>query len=96
MIEKGFYYHYKHNPEIINDYAYEVLGVSLDTEDNTLSVIYRPLYENTFLKNADFFSRPLKMFLEDVTVEGKIIPRFQKISDPDILDQLKKLNEQGI
>lgn len=92
MVEKGFYYHYKHNPEIINDHAYEVLGVAWNTEDNNFSVIYKPLYKNTFLKDADFCSRPLEMFLENVTVDGKTFPRFQKITDINILEKIKKLN----
>lgn len=32
--EKGFYYHYKHDPKgEFNNYAYEVVGLGLHTED---------------------------------------------------------------
>ncbi len=33
--EKGFYYHYKRNPEIFNDHTYEVIGVGRNTEEKT-------------------------------------------------------------
>ncbi len=34
--EKGFYYHYKHDPKKgVEYYAYEVFGVALHTEDGS-------------------------------------------------------------
>ncbi len=33
--EKGFYYHYKHDPKgEVNNYAYEVMGVGSHTEED--------------------------------------------------------------
>src|SRR5271163_1984917 len=91
--EKGFYYHYKHDPNgTINNYAYELVGVGCHTEDDCRPedqnlVVYRPLYETAFVyKTGKFFDiRPLEMFLENVTKNGEIIPRFQKITDPKIV-----------
>jgi hypothetical protein len=67
-IELGLYEHYKGN-------RYEVVGVGLDTEDHTAQVIYKPLYES----NVPFWIRPYDMFLETVEVDGKVVPRFQRI-----------------
>ena len=88
--QKGFYYHFKHNPEIsINNYAYEILGTAKNSEDNSLNVIYRPLYKNEFLGNADYFARPLNMFLENVTLGDKTLPRFSLIADPELISKLE-------
>jgi hypothetical protein len=89
-IKKGFYYHYKHDPEKgINDHAYEVIGIGMHTEDRSLTVIYRPLYKNTFLPPADFCARPYEMFIENVEKNGKTVPRFQKITDREIIAQIE-------
>ena len=50
---------------------YEVLGVARHSETDDRVVVYRPLYNDTGL-----WVRPLAMFLETVTVGGKIVPRF--------------------
>ncbi len=45
--EKGFYYHYKHDPHGKKyNYMYEVVGIARNTEENTFTVLYRPLYES--------------------------------------------------
>jgi hypothetical protein len=67
--------------------------VGWDTESNVLSVIYRPLYKNTYLK-ADYCVRPYKMFIEDVEVEGKRIKRFKKITNAKIITKLKKIRKE--
>lgn len=90
--KEGFYYHYKHDPTgSINNYAYEVVGVGRHTEEENYVVIYRPLYKNTYLDNADFSARPLEMFVEHVTKDGTSIPRFQKITDPEVISELKAI-----
>jgi hypothetical protein len=93
--EKGFYYHYKHDPSgPINNYAYEIVGVGCHTEDDCRPedenlVVYRPLYESTVYKAGKLFDiRPLEMFVESVTKNGKTIPRFQKITDPEVIARL--------
>lgn len=93
-IERGFYYHYKHDPAgSVNNYAYEVMGVAMHTEDRGYGVVYKPLYANTFLNGADFCIRPLDMFKETVTKDGKTFPRFRKIADPAVVAELAKLRD---
>lgn len=89
--EPGYYYHYKHDTtKGVNNYAYEVLGVAMHTEDGSKTVIYRPLYKNISLNDAQFYARPLDMFIENVQKEGKTVPRFTKITDESVIDELKK------
>jgi hypothetical protein len=97
--EKGFYYHYKHTPESVNNYAYEVLGVSITTElasrEERFVVVYRPLYEKKdFLEGADFCDRPLDMFMGTIIQDKTIVPRFEKIANPEIIQQLEKIKQR--
>lgn len=93
--EKGFYQHYKHDPEKDNrNYIYEVVGVGLHTENRDYVVIYRPLYKNRFLEGADFCVRPYEMFLEGVMRDGVEVPRFKKINDPEIISALEKIRDE--
>lgn len=104
--EPGFYYHYKHDPSVaLNDHAYEVVGVGFHTEDDTRPgeehfLVYRPLYEASVYKASKelgipcFDARPLEMWMEEVTKEGKTFPRFQKITDSAIIEQLEKIRSE--
>lgn len=99
--ELGFYYHYKHDPAgEIGNYAYEVIGVGFHTEDDCREedkhlVVYRPLYESSVYTAGRFFDiRPLSMFLEKVTKDGITFNRFQKITDENILEKLKKIKKE--
>ncbi len=92
---KGFCYHYKHDlTGPFNNYAYEVLGVGRNTEEKTLTVIYRPLYESEWMPPADFQSRPLEMFMGEVTKDGRTFPRFREITDPELLAKLKMIRDK--
>ncbi len=103
--EKGFYYHYKHDPDgPVEGYAYEVLGVGFHTEDDTRPgeehfVIYRPLYGASVYKASlelgipCFDNRPLEMWMEDVTKDGKTFPRFSKITDPAVIARLEEIRD---
>ena len=99
---KGFYYHYKHDPNgPIDNYAYEVMGVGHHTEDDcrpddAYMVVYRPLYKEASVYKAGklFDLRPLEMFLEEVTKDGKTFPRFMKIIDPAVIAHLEKVKEE--
>jgi len=64
MIPNGRYRHYKGND-------YEVIGSARHSETEEQMVVYRKLYGD-----GSLWVRPLAMFLEDVTVDGKQIPRF--------------------
>lgn len=67
MISTGKYRHYKGND-------YEVIGVATHSETREQVVVYRPLYGESAL-----WVRPLVMFVETVTVDGKEQPRFRKL-----------------
>ena len=97
--EKGFYYHYKHDPQgSINNYAYEVVGLGMHTEMHDdpegVMVIYRPIYEAFVYKQGKWCDvRPRSMFIEDVTKDGKTFPRFQKITDSATILELEKIRD---
>ena len=93
-IEKGFYYHYKHDSQgPIQKYVYEVIGSGKNTEDESIVVIYRPLYESTFAQDVDFLVRPYDMFIESVTKDGKTFPRFHKVTDPEVIAKLEQIRD---
>ncbi len=65
QITLGKYQHYKGK-------YYQVLGVAKHSENLEELVVYQALYDEKAL-----WVRPLKMFLQNVELEGKIIPRFK-------------------
>ena len=95
-LEKGFYYHYKHDP--LKDefnYAYEVLNIAHHTEieglEESAMVVYRPIYEAPVYKIGKHWDvRPLTMFMEEIEKNGKIIPRFRKVEDKEIIKKLEE------
>jgi hypothetical protein len=98
--QKGFYYHYKHTGKSVGDYAYEVLNIGHHTEIDGLAesamVVYRPLYPTAGVygigKHWDV--RPLAMFMESVTKEGKTMPRFRKVEDRETIEALEKIRKE--
>ncbi|MES2953097.1 MAG: DUF1653 domain-containing protein [Patescibacteria group bacterium] len=90
--EKGFYQHYKHDPTgPENNYMYEVVGIGRNTEEKTLTVLYRPLYRSEWMPPADYQSRPLEMFTGSVEKDGSTTPRFTKITDPELTEKLTEI-----
>ncbi|TPV56474.1 DUF1653 domain-containing protein [Aestuariibacter sp. GS-14] len=67
MIKPGVYQHYKGN-------NYEVIGVARHSEDESQVVVYRPMYGEGAL-----WVRPLDMFTEQVSVNGRSVERFRYI-----------------
>jgi len=65
VIIGGKYRHYKGN-------EYEVIGIAKHSETEEDMVVYNKLYDG-----GGFWVRPLKMFLEEVEVDGQKVPRFQ-------------------
>lgn len=65
----GKYRHFKGN-------EYEVLHVARHSEDLQPMVVYRALYGD-----GDIWVRPLSMFTDTVTREGKTMPRFEELTD---------------
>lgn len=68
-LPKGIYRHYKGN-------NYEVIGVARHSEDESELVVYRPLYGERGL-----WVRPLSMFVEEVLVDGRKVPRFSLVEE---------------
>jgi len=105
----GFYYHYKHDQSgPINVMAYEIMGFGFSTESGGVHgdkpedflddevVIYRPLYDTALVYKAGkrFWTRPRAMFMEEVTKDGKTFPRFQLITDEQVIAELKKIRDE--
>ncbi|MBQ4876945.1 DUF1653 domain-containing protein [Pseudoalteromonas luteoviolacea] len=68
-LKKGIYRHYKGK-------EYQVLYIATHSESEEALVIYQTLYGN-----YDHWARPLSMFVEDVTIDGKTQPRFQFVRE---------------
>ncbi|MFT7007912.1 MAG: hypothetical protein ACJAXJ_002451 [Colwellia sp.] len=67
MIKLGKYQHFKGN-------YYQVLHLARHSETEETLVVYHP-----FGNKGDIWVRPLTMFNETITREGKILQRFQFI-----------------
>ena len=68
-VKPGLYRHYKGND-------YQVLDVATHSEDESLFVVYRPLYGE-----GKLWVRPLDMFVENVEVNGSLQPRFAFVKE---------------
>lgn len=68
-IQPGIYEHYK-------GHQYRVLGVAKHSETLEEVVVYEALYGEKGL-----WVRPIEMFLEEVEVAGKKMPRFRYLGD---------------
>lgn len=64
-MKRGKYRHFKGK-------EYEVIGVATHSETLEEMVVYRPLY-----KDGGLWVRPISMWSEDVTVDGKTVKRFE-------------------
>ncbi|MDH3582670.1 MAG: DUF1653 domain-containing protein [Phycisphaerae bacterium] len=70
-LKPGRYRHYKGKD-------YEVIGIGRHSETLEQLVIYIPLYGQ-----GGFWVRPLDMFVEQVEIEGKTMPRFDYVGEMD-------------
>jgi len=66
--------HYKQHPV-------HVIGIALHSESLEEMVIYEKLEDAGEYKKGSIWVRPKKMFLEDVLVNGKTMPRFALVED---------------
>ena len=73
-LKLGLYQHYRGN-------FYQVIGLCRHTETLEVLVVYQSLYGDYGL-----WARPLTMFLENVEVNGELLPRFKFIRT--IFDQV--------
>ncbi|MBM3272560.1 DUF1653 domain-containing protein [Candidatus Kaiserbacteria bacterium] len=95
MPAPGFYHHYKHDPAgPVNMYAYEVVGLGKHTEDDTYLILYRPLYVNEWLLPATYCVRPIESFMGDATKGGQAVPRFTRIMDREVLEELLRIRAE--
>lgn len=68
-IKVGIYRHYKGN-------LYQVLHTARHSETKETLVVYRALYGD-----YGVWVRPLTMFCESVTIDGKTLPRFEFVKE---------------
>ncbi len=66
-VKLGIYEHYKGK-------KYRVIGVAKHSETLEDMVVYEVLYEN---KTSKLWIRLIEMFLEDIKINNKTIPRFK-------------------
>ena len=69
-IPTGIYQHYKGQ-------KYFVLGVARHSETLEELVVYVALYEN---ERSALWVRPLRMFQDEVEVDGKMVKRFREVA----------------
>lgn len=74
-MKPGIYQHFKGK-------KYKVHGLVKHSETLEDLVLYEALYENALGK---MWVRPKEMFLEEVEVEGKKVPRFTFISEDNFI-----------
>ncbi|GIO04762.1 hypothetical protein J31TS6_07900 [Brevibacillus reuszeri] len=67
---QGLYQHYKGT-------AYDVYSIAKHTETEADLVVYQAT------KTGLWFARPLEMFTGTVEHRGEIVPRFQKLPEPE-------------
>lgn len=67
-LDLGIYRHYKGK-------QYEVVAVAMDEETLQPLVIYKPLYPSS----VKLWARAYNVFCEMIVIDGKSIPRFEKI-----------------
>ncbi|HET6227883.1 MAG TPA: DUF1653 domain-containing protein [Bacteroidia bacterium] len=68
-LQPGKYKHYKGQ-------FYEVIGVARHSETFEELVVYKALYQS---EGENLWLRPLKMFTEEIEVQGKKVKRFQLV-----------------
>ena len=69
MVKPGRYRHYKGK-------EYEVIGAARHSETEEEYVVYRALYGDHGL-----WVRPTSLFVQEVTVDGRIMPRFASLEE---------------
>ncbi len=73
-IKKGIYRHYKGG-------LYRVIGVARHSETLEELVIYIALYKDEKHDENALWARPLKMFVENVRLDGVLVPRFEYVGE---------------
>jgi hypothetical protein len=68
-LEQGIYRHYK-------GHKYEIMMTARHSETDEWVVVYKALYGD-----EGIWVRPYEMFMEEVEVNGVMVPRFEKIEE---------------
>jgi hypothetical protein len=71
-LKNGKYQHYKGG-------LYEVIGIAHHSETLEELVVYKALYHSYEFGNNSLWVRPKAMFLENIFVDGKEVPRFKPL-----------------
>lgn len=71
MLKLGRYRHFKGK-------EYKVIGIAKHSETHEDFVVYETLYPNEV---SALWVRPLNMFMEEVAVDGKKVPRFEYVGE---------------
>jgi hypothetical protein len=66
----GIYKHYKGK-------LYQVIGTALHSETLEPMVVYKTLYATDTRPIGQLWVRPAAMFMEQVLIDGKSMPRFE-------------------
>lgn len=69
-VKLGRYRHYKGG-------EYEVLGVAIHSETLEEMVIYKMLYDSDDFKKGTIWVRPMKIWMEEVEFEERMMKRFE-------------------
>lgn len=72
ILPLGRYRHYKGR-------FYQVLGLARHSETEQWLVVYQPEYGD-----RQWWVRPLDMFTESVAIEGRQVPRFERVESPSL------------
>lgn len=72
MITPGIYEHYKGK-------SYQVIGTCHHSETLEELVVYQALYHSDEFGDNALWVRPLRMFEEEIEVNGQKVQRFKKI-----------------
>ncbi len=70
-IKLGKYRHYKSKEK-----NYQVLGLARHSETGESFVVYKKLYDD-----YSMFVRPFDIFMEEVELNGKKVPRFEYLGE---------------
>ena len=74
-IRRGIYRHYKGG-------MYEVIDIARHSETLEVLVIYRNV------ATGEYWARPISMWNETVELNGRIVPRFQRITSGEEIESL--------
>lgn len=74
QLPSGKYRHYKGT-------LVEVIGLALHSETLEEMVVYKKIEAHNGHPAGTIWVRPLKMFVETVNIEGREVPRFEKVED---------------